>query len=124
MLLQRSELRAAWWEDGAVRALYSKSTLKLVWKCFRAVGASSSLRDARLFLSVLRSHHWCLTGVWDASNEGRELNVFTLEKVLLYSYPCLLLSVAVADLGWADRCLSGPHESSLSNRLQSHDAEC
>lgn len=75
-------------------------------------------------LSVLRWHHWCLTAVWDASNEGRELKVFTLEKVLLYSYPCLLLSVAVADLGWADRCLSGPHESSLSNWLQSHDAEC
>lgn len=52
------------------------------------------------------------------------------EEMKNEGFPCCLLSLsllsvaAVADLGWADWCIAGPHESSLPDGFQSHDAEC
>ncbi len=36
---------------------------------------------------------------------------------------CVCLIAAVSDSGWADRCISGPHEGTVPDGSQSHDAE-
>lgn len=50
----------------------------------------------------------------EIKNEGFLCCVLSLSRLFL---------AAVPDFGWADWCISGPHESSLPNGFQSYDAE-